>query len=96
MWPEGENPDWHMAIVRDVTERKRSEQALRDAKEFSESLIRTANVIVLSLDTAGNINLFNQAAEEIRGYTFAELRVRIGRFWCRGIDSLMSGKNLTG
>ncbi|MGC2542712.1 MAG: PAS domain S-box protein, partial [Candidatus Sulfotelmatobacter sp.] len=62
----------------DLTERKKGEVALRDAKEFSDNLIRTANVIILGLDVEGNVNLFNQAAEEITGYTFAELK---GRNW---------------
>jgi PAS domain S-box-containing protein len=65
-------------ILRDITERKRAEETLRDAKEFSENLIRTANVIILSLDMGGNVTLFNQAAEEITGYTFAELK---GKNW---------------
>ncbi len=67
-----------VSIARDITERKRAEEALRDAKEFSENLIRTANVIILSLDMGGNVTLFNQAAEEITGYTFAELK---GKNW---------------
>ncbi len=62
----------------DLTERKKDEVALQDAKEFSDNLIRTANVIILGLDVEGNVNLFNQAAEEITGYTFAELK---GRNW---------------
>jgi PAS domain S-box-containing protein len=66
------------AVLRDVTERKRGEEGLRAAKEFSENLIRTANMIILSLDMAGNVILFNQAAEEITGYTFAELK---GKHW---------------
>jgi formate hydrogenlyase transcriptional activator len=65
-------------ILRDITERKRAEEELRDAKEFSENLIQTANVIILSLDMGGNVTLFNQAAEEITGYTFAELK---GKNW---------------
>jgi len=78
MWPEGGEPLWHLAIVQDVTERKRAEEALREAKEFSDSLIRTANVIILSLDLNGNITLLNRAAEEITGYTFSELS---GKNW---------------
>lgn len=62
----------------DITERKRAEQAVRDAKEFSENLIQTANVIILGLDRDGNINLFNDAGAEITGYTFAELN---GKSW---------------
>ncbi len=62
----------------DITQSKLTEQALQNAKEFSENLIATANVMVLSLDTQGNVVLFNRAAEEITGYTFAELK---GKNW---------------
>src|ERR1700681_3143399 len=62
----------------DITECKRAERALRDAKEFSENLIQTANVIILGLDTDGNVTLLNNAGEEITGYTFAELK---GKNW---------------
>jgi PAS domain S-box-containing protein len=62
----------------DITDRKRTEAELRDAKEFSENLIQTANVIILGLDVDGNVNIFNQTAEEITGYTAAELK---GRSW---------------
>jgi PAS domain S-box-containing protein len=67
-----------MGTCRDITERTCTERALQDAKEFSEKLIQTANVIILSLDLAGNIVLMNSAAEEITGYTFQELR---GKNW---------------
>jgi diguanylate cyclase (GGDEF)-like protein/PAS domain S-box-containing protein len=65
-------------IAEDITEQKRNEQELRSAKDFSENLIRTANVIILGLDTEGNISLFNEAAAQITGYTAAELS---GRNW---------------
>jgi PAS domain S-box-containing protein len=62
----------------DITDRRRAEPALQDTKGFSENLIQTANVIILGLDTDGNVNLFNNAGEEITGYTFAELK---GESW---------------
>ncbi|HEY1658892.1 MAG TPA: PAS domain S-box protein [Candidatus Sulfotelmatobacter sp.] len=63
-------------VLKDITEQTRYEQALRDAKEFSENLIQTANVIVLGLDTEANVQLFNHVAENITGYTFSELKDR--------------------
>jgi diguanylate cyclase (GGDEF)-like protein/PAS domain S-box-containing protein len=65
-------------IAEDITERKKMEEALRNAKEFSENLIETANVMILGLDTYGHINIFNQAAEKVTGYTMAELK---GQNW---------------
>ena len=62
----------------DDIKRQCAEQALRDAQEFSENLIRTANVIILGLDTQGNVNLLNDAGEEITGYSLAELK---GKSW---------------
>ncbi|MGA9393548.1 MAG: PAS domain S-box protein [Candidatus Sulfotelmatobacter sp.] len=83
---EGTNGVDRIAIIlQDVTESRRAEEArhqselsLRDAKEFSENLIRTANVMILGLDMDGNVNLFNEAAEKITGYTFSELK---GKSW---------------
>ena len=62
----------------DITSRMQAQQALLEAKAFSENLIQTANVMILGLDTDGNVNLLNSAGEEITGYTFAELN---GKSW---------------
>jgi PAS domain S-box-containing protein len=62
-----------VGIGRDVTERKKAESELRRAKEFAENLINTANVMVLGLDLDGRVTIFNKAAEEITGYTRAEI-----------------------
>ena len=82
-------------IAHDITERKRAEDALRDAKEFSENLIRTANVMILGLDTDGNINLLNDAGEEMIGYSFTELKGKAGRFWYPESNSRKCGLNST-
>src|SRR5579862_3708793 len=38
MAPEGEKPDWHMAIVQDITERKRAEERLLEYERVLEGL----------------------------------------------------------
>ncbi len=70
--------EYGVAVSRNITERKRAEEGLRAAKEFSENLIQTANAIIIGLDANGNITLFNRAAEEITGYAFAKLK---GKSW---------------
>ncbi len=65
-----------VGIGRDVTERLKAEADLRRAKEFAENLINTANVMVLCLDLEGRVTMFNKAAEEITGYTRAEIMNR--------------------
>ena len=60
----------------DVTDRRGAEEALLREKAFAESLIDTANVIVLGLDSDGRVQIFNSAAERITGYTRAELMER--------------------
>ncbi len=65
------NPDGSISkleIFRDITERKRTEDALRLSKEFSENLIETANSIILTLDKNANITTFNTYAENLTGY----------------------------
>jgi formate hydrogenlyase transcriptional activator len=38
MWAKGEEPAWHMAIVQDVTDRKQSEERLREYERVVEGL----------------------------------------------------------
>lgn len=62
----------------DIVERKRTKISLREARDFAESLIETANVMVVGLDRYGSIVTFNKAAELITGYSRNELA---GRNW---------------
>jgi PAS domain S-box-containing protein len=62
-----------VVVFRDISERKRAEEALRQTKVYAENLIATANVMIVSLDSAGCTRVFNEAAEKITGYTKAEL-----------------------
>lgn len=60
----------------DITERKQADIALQAAKDYAENMINTANAIFVELDVEGNVKRFNQAAEEITGYTLAEVKDR--------------------
>ena len=41
---------------------------LKQAKEYAENLVETANVMVVGLDLQGNVQVFNKAAETVTGY----------------------------
>jgi PAS domain S-box-containing protein len=75
------NPDALRATLSRLTEQKRVEQALRDSqdrlrqeRDFAESLIQTAQTIVLLLDTEGRIIRFNPYFERLSGYPLDEVR----------------------
>ncbi len=61
---------------RDITERRQMEAALRRERDFAESLIDTAQTIVLVLDKQGCILRFNPYMEEISGYRLAEVQAQ--------------------
>jgi PAS domain S-box-containing protein len=65
-------------IIRDITNRKAIEAALRQEHELSESIINTAHAIILVLDTEGRIVRFNPFLEELTGHTLNEVR---GKDW---------------
>jgi len=67
-------------IIRDITERKRTEEALRRSEEqarrlseFQSKVIDTAVVWIDLLDNEGNVTLWNRAAELISGYSRDEV-----------------------
>ena len=67
-----------LSIARDVTERRRMIESLREAKELAEGMIDTANAIVVELDPNAKIERFNRFAERVTGYSRGEV---IGRNW---------------
>lgn len=62
-----------IGTARDITERKRMVDALKQAKEHAENLIETANVMVIGLDLEGNVQVFNKTAEVVTGYKKADV-----------------------
>jgi two-component system, cell cycle sensor histidine kinase and response regulator CckA len=65
-------------VWRDITNRKRAKERLQRAKEYSENLINTANVVFVQLNSEGGVVRLNEAAEQITGYRQAEIQ---GKNW---------------
>jgi PAS domain S-box-containing protein len=70
--------DRTIELEREVAKREHVEGALRTERDFAESLIETAQTIVLLLDTEGRIVRVNPYAEEISGYRLEEVQ---GKDW---------------
>ncbi|MFN6514716.1 MAG: GAF domain-containing protein [Nostoc sp. CreGUA01] len=66
-------------IYREVCERKRTEEILNQERNFISAVLDTASALVVVTDPQGQIVRFNQACEQITGYSFDEVRGRY--FW---------------
>jgi PAS domain S-box-containing protein len=67
-------PDEVVVIVRDITERKRAEQALREKEEQYRSIFEASNDGLFINDLNGRLVDFNSAAALMHGYTVEEFR----------------------
>ena len=70
---EGEEQPLILALVRDITERKRTEQRLRSSEAHYRAVVQTATDAIITADTGGIIHSFNPAARRIFGYGEEEI-----------------------
>ncbi|MDZ4349577.1 MAG: PAS domain S-box protein [Xanthomonadaceae bacterium] len=61
-------------IVKDVSEIRRTEALLLNERNFSNVLLDNAATLVMVQDEQGRVVRFNQVAERVTGYDFAELQ----------------------
>ena len=57
-----------IAVVRDINERKKTEQALENEKERLAVTLRSIGDGVITTDTTGNVVLMNRIAEDLTGW----------------------------
>ncbi|MGH7183559.1 MAG: PAS domain S-box protein, partial [Nitrospiraceae bacterium] len=77
LWRPGEEPVHHIAVVQDITQRKRTEEALRDREaaqaRFKSTLDQTHDSVFMFDPDSLRFHYCNQGAVEQVGYSEAEL-----------------------
>jgi two-component system sensor kinase FixL len=61
-------------LISDITDRKFAEMALVEARAFSEAVVDTAADAIITIDSSGEIENFNPAAQQMFGYSLEQAR----------------------
>ena len=67
-----------LSIARDITERKRAEEALRKERDIAQQYLDLAGVMFVAINTKGEVTLINKKGCEILGYSEEEI---VGKNW---------------
>ncbi len=70
---EAGNPAHLVALVTDVTDRRRQEQTLREREDRLRGILNTASDAIITIDRRGLVTSVNPATEQLFGYTPREL-----------------------
>jgi PAS domain S-box-containing protein len=67
LWALGEEPDCHIAVVQDITQRKRAEEALRQSEQRFRAIFESAQDCIFIRDANLRFTHVNPAAEKVLG-----------------------------
>ena len=62
-----------LGFIKDITERKRAEEALRSSSETLLALVNSSPLAIVTFDPDGNIRMWNPAAERMFGWKAGEV-----------------------
>ncbi len=71
--PDG-NPTGMVGVLRDVTDRVRAEEALRQSRERLENILRASPVVVFETDPGGHLVFASDLWERLIGYPFETMK----------------------
>ncbi len=63
-----------MAIIRDITERKKAEESLKESEERFRNFAQSTHELIQSIDADGDIQFVNKAWHDILGYSEEDLK----------------------
>ncbi|HZR47096.1 MAG TPA: PAS domain S-box protein [Candidatus Manganitrophaceae bacterium] len=66
-------PDFAVAMVEDISDRKRAEEALLETYETLHAVIKASPIAIFSVDPEGTVKSWNTAAEHIFGWDAEEV-----------------------
>ena len=69
MWSQGSNPDYHIAMVQDITARKQMEETLRGNEQRLLNILRRLPLGLCLVQRDGRMSFRNERFVEICGYT---------------------------
>ena len=74
MWGIEQKPDYHIAVVENITERKQIEEKLREEKEFTKNILESSlnGLYIYNFDKHANIYI-NPQYTALTGYTLKNL-----------------------